>query len=126
MISMRVVQASINQIVCVPAVEDGFVATAWAMHMIFGVACQAAFVGAVIRMLAVNFDQMFLYLVPFRMFQMTARKIISMALVFDCRVSAAWTVVMSVGFFHNMLNNFTSTTESAARFAAWESWHATP
>ncbi len=94
MIAVRMMQASVNQIVNMVAVWNGGMATIRTVNMPRVVPVRT--MGALIRIGGTNANRMFVYMVAVRMMQMAVVDIIHMAFMFDGQVSATWTMGMGV------------------------------
>jgi len=111
MVAMRMMEASIHQVVHMAAMRDGGVAAIGAMNML-----RCAFGGgkagsALVRIGGTDGNRVFIHMVPVRMMQMAVMKIIHMPFVLDGGVSASRAVhVRMIGvsgtrfFAHNFLN----------------------
>lgn len=99
MIPVRVMQATLDEIIDVIAMRHGGVAALWTVDMRGFVALVAVFRRAAVRVAVAHLDHMLIDLidaVAAWMMQVAVVKIINMVAVLDGEVSAAWTVTMRV------------------------------
>ena len=100
MISMRMVQMPVHQIVHMVSMRNSLVTAIGSMHMAGGMTADVVVAGATIRMLLVNFYHVLTYCTAFLVFKMAALQIICMSMVLDRCVAATWTMLMTFGCFH--------------------------
>jgi hypothetical protein len=98
-ITMRVVQVAIDQIIHMITMGHCFMAAIWSMDMALGMAfCRG---GAAVGVSRVNGDYMLVHVVMVRVVQMTIVQVIDMAIVFDSCVAATRPMFMVVPFMGN-------------------------
>jgi hypothetical protein len=96
MIAVRVMQATLDEIINVIPMRHGGVAALWTMDMRGFVAPVAVFRRAAVRVAVAHLDHMLNDAVAAWMMQMAVVKIINMVAVLDGEVSTAWTMTMWV------------------------------
>ncbi len=96
MIPVRVMQATLDEIIDVIAMRHGGVATLWTVDMRGFVALVAVFRRAAVRVAVAHLDHMLIDAVAAWMMQVAVVKIINMVAVLDGEVSTAWAVMMRV------------------------------
>src|ERR1700756_464432 len=94
MVSMGVMQMTVDQVINMIAVWDGFVTAIGAMDMPLRVASQIMVAGAAIGMGGIDFNLVFLHLPAFLVYQVAVFNIIGMPAVFDRCVPAAGSMLM--------------------------------
>ena len=94
MIAVRVMQATLDEIINVIAMRHGGVAALWTMDMRGFVALVAVFRRAAVRVAVAHLDHMLSDAVAAWMMQMAVVKIVNMVAVLDGEVSTAWTMTM--------------------------------
>lgn len=110
-ITMRMVEASVNQIVHVVAMWNGGVAAIRAMNMLRRVLGGSKTRSALLGIGGINGDSVFIHVIAVRVMQMAVMKIIHVPFVFDSGMSASRLMdvrvvrVSRTGIFaHNFLN----------------------
>ena len=96
MIAVRVMQATLDEIINVIAMRHGGVAALWTMDMRGFVAPVAVFRRAAVRVAVARLDHMLNDAVAAWMMQMAVVKIVNMVAVLYGEVSTAWTMMMWV------------------------------
>lgn len=93
-IAVSMMQVAAHQVVNMITMWHGRVAAVWSVDMRLGMAANIMFASATIRMLGINFDNMFGDATTLFVLQMARFQIISMSVMFDCNMSATGSVVM--------------------------------
>jgi hypothetical protein len=96
MISVRMMQMAVNQIIHVIAMRNSRMAALWSMNMPAGVFLGGKRRGAVRRIAFADLDDVFVYLPLVWVVQMAVMQIIHMIAMFDRRMSAVRPVNVSV------------------------------
>ena len=93
MVSMRVVEVPVNQVIGMVAVRDGRMAAGWAMDVFRFMTGRTA--SALFRIGLSDFNDVFIHMIAVRMVKMPVVKIIHMITMFHGGVSTIW--AMNVG-----------------------------
>jgi hypothetical protein len=94
-VSMRVVQVAIDQVIDMITVGHGFVTTIGAMDMAFGMPADLMVAGAFVGMRSINLDDMLLKLAALLMHKMPRFEIICMSVMFNRCVPTTGAVLMT-------------------------------
>jgi hypothetical protein len=105
-VSMGMVQVTIDQVIDMIAVGHGFMATIGTMDMTLGVPADVMVAGAFIGMRSINFNDMLLNLAALLMHQMAIFEIICVAVMFNRCVPATGAVLMTSWFTIHKRNGF--------------------
>jgi hypothetical protein len=97
-VSVRVMQVTVDEVVDVVAVGDGFVATLWTVDVVRGVGAALVRGGAVGWIGRVHFEGVFIHMVVVHVMQVAVVEVVDVVVVFDGGVSAAFAVDVVVGF----------------------------
>ena len=95
-VAVWVMQVTIDEVVDVVAVRDGFVATVWAVDMVAGVGVALMFGGAVRGICRAHFKGVLIHVVIVHVMQVAVVEIVDVASVLDGRMSAAFAMKMVV------------------------------
>ena len=93
-------QVTLNEIIGVVSVRDGLMSAIRAVNMSLWMARDFMIASAAIGMPGIHFDDVFIDLFAFRMFEMTVLQIIGVAMMFDGYVPATRTVLVFIRRFH--------------------------
>jgi len=96
MIAMGMVQPAFNEIIHMVSMGNGGMSTVGAMHVFGRMPFRA--VGALVRMRFINFDHMFIGVIPMHVMEMAVMQIIGVAIMPDADVPAARAVLVRMIF----------------------------
>lgn len=94
MITMRMMQAAVHQVVCVIPMRDGFVAAAWTMDVL-GIMTRAA-ARAGVRVGGTDLDHMLVDVILVGMMQVTVMQVIDVIAMLDCGMAAIRSVLVGM------------------------------
>lgn len=95
---MRVMQVTVDEVVDVVAVGDGFVTTFWTVDVVRRVGAALVRGGAVGWVGRAHFEGVLIHMVVVDVMQVAVMEVVDVVVVLDGGVSAFWTVVVVVGF----------------------------